>query len=116
MSEEQDWVALSEEWARYRGWEICEGTAGCGWEPGLGLADGYNEAPSRLPFAGSVDALLASLPENWFPDISAIAGNKFGQWCVVIKTFGTPNILQFADTAAHALLLACLDVAKQKQG
>lgn len=108
QAESAFWQERSEEWARR-----------CGWKPSRNGSPFWMSpdrkrvlAPSPS-FDSSIDALLASLPADWEPDMKRVNG----RWHVGIDTLESTQYIGAAnsDTCARALLLACLSVETEKR-
>lgn len=123
--QEVDWLQLSERWARRCGWrEITPEKPFFrenGWSRWTqGWTNGVEARDPRWPeFENSVDALLASLPQGWYPRIETDARwSGQGRWEVVIFSTTGHYLSEengTGDTAAHALLLACLAVPTEEK-
>ena len=111
MSKPIDWQGVARQWAEFRGWKI-EGVWWTHPEKGMVRLDCEPE------FDRSVDDLLVSLPAGWYADINADwLADGTPSWMASIRTQKVCPLghAHSHDTAAHALLMACVKAMEEER-
>jgi hypothetical protein len=120
MTEQTDWNAMAEQWAKRCGWYLDEAHYSGTPHWAKKGQDGKTYWAEVLPdFANSVDVLLASMPEGYGYEIaddydSIVRASEKYRAEIFAPDYRYRE--RRADTAAHALLLALLAVPVEETG